>query len=190
MKALLSLALLIFGAIQYYSFCGSNKKVVMIIGASCSGKSSLSKELLKNLGYKWKFIELDAIEDEFKLKKLDFTNADLINAIVYRSNIHLANDYNVLIDTNIYDPQLLTINSPLKKRIFVYCPLPVLLERNKNRDIKLNRDSKRSRNAYDYVEHTYKNFCFFSEYDLLVDSSVQNVCDSCQYIMKYLKNID
>lgn len=41
-------------------------KIMIIMGASCSGKSTLSKRLLSMLGEQWRLVELDVIEDDFK----------------------------------------------------------------------------------------------------------------------------
>jgi adenylate kinase family enzyme len=161
-------------------------KALVIMGASCSGKSTLSNQLSELLGDQWKLVELDAIEDEFKILKKEFTEEDLVHALLSESNRHLAAGYNIIIDTNIYHKVLRDLCADDKKFILVYCPLNVLLARDAQRTINLQRNSQRAAQAREYVEETFYNFEAFDEYDVRVDSSVGNVNDLGNLLLEKL----
>lgn len=150
-------------------------KVIIIMGASCSGKSTLSKKLLSSLGDQWHLVELDVIEDELKEQGKDTSDEALINAVVTQTNALLGAGWNVIIDTNIYHEQLQLLATADKKFIFVYCPLAVLLERNAQRDLVLKRPAKRSAYARAYVEKTFANFEQCTQFDIRVDSSTSTI---------------
>lgn len=153
-------------------------KAIIIMGASCSGKSTLSTKLLESLGNQWKLVELDLIEDEFKALGKDTADRNLLAAVVARSNSLFSEGYNVIIDTNIYDEVLRTISTNDKKLVLVYCPLNILLERNAQRDVILKRPPQRADHARKYVEKTFYNFENFDKYDIRIDSST----GECFYI--------
>lgn len=145
------------------------------MGASCSGKSTLSKKLVSSLGEQWKLVELDAIEDALKEQGKDTSDESLIDAVITQANALLAAGLNVIIDTNIYDEQLRSLATPDQKFIFVYCPLAVLLERNARRDLVLKRPAKRSVYARAYVEKTFANFQKCTQFDIHIDSSTGTI---------------
>lgn len=163
--------------------------VVIIVGASCSVKSTLCKQLLRHVNDNWKLVELDAYEDACTEAKIDYTDDDLINAVVTETNLQISTGYNVIIDTNIYDERFTGIESEFKKTILIYCPLNILLERNKRRDLILQREPKRARRAKRYVEKTFHNFDTFTNYDILIDSSTMTLDDSYQLIQNLLSSI-
>ncbi len=145
-------------------------EVIIIMGASCSGKSTLSKKFLETLEGKWQFVELDEIEDNFKIARKDFAEIELLQEVVSQANYFLKQGWNVIIDTNIYHEILRTISTKNKIFILIHCPLNILLERNTQRDIILQRSPQRAAHAKRYVEKTFHNFENFNEYDILVDS--------------------
>lgn len=166
----------VYSARMFLSFCvlasiSLSGKVLIIMGASCSGKSTLSAKLLDFLGDQWKLVELDAIEDAFKTLGKDTADSSLLNAVVDQSNQYVAAGWNVIIDTNIYHEVLRTISTDDKTFVLVHCPLNILLERNAQRDVVLQRNPFRAARAREYVEKTFYNFEHFYEYDLLVDAS-------------------
>lgn len=150
-------------------------KAIIIMGASCSGKSTLSKKLLSSLDEQWKLVELDAIEDTLKEQGKDTSDESLIDAVISQANALLAAGWNVIIDTNMYHEQLRSLAAADKKFIFVYCPLEVLLERNARRDLVLKRPAKRSAYARAYVEKTFANFEQCTQFDIRVDSSTGTI---------------
>lgn len=128
-------------------------EVIIIMGASCSGKSTLSKKLLERLGGNSQLVELDQIEDDFKISGKDFSETDLLLEVVTQTNSFLKQGLNVIIDTNMYHEILRTIATDNKTFILIYCPLNILLERNAKRDIKLRRSAQKAAHAKAYVEN-------------------------------------
>ncbi len=167
-------------------FCCTKNKLIVVMGASCSGKSTLSKELLQNLGDGWKFVELDEIEDQCKAKKITITNEELITMVVYQVNEHLDNKYNVLVDTNIYHNDFSKIDCDYKKIVWVYCPLNILLVRNAERDKVLQRRGDNARYAREYTQKTFYNFENYPCYDLKIDSSLMSLDESLEKIFAFI----
>jgi len=160
----------------FYCFFNSlaTGEVIIITGASCSGKSTLSKKILKTTEGKWQLVELDKIEDNFKISGKYFTEIDLLQEVITQTNCFLKQDLNVIIDTNIYHEIFRTISTENKTVILLYCPLNILLERNAKRDIKLQRSPRKAAYAKRYVEKTFHNFENFNDYDILINSSNVN----------------
>jgi chloramphenicol 3-O-phosphotransferase len=150
-------------------------KAIIIMGASCAGKSTLSAKLLNLRGNRWKLIEFDAIEDEFKASGTDAQDSFILQEVVVRANKSLLDGWNIIIDTNYYDEILRTITAADKKFILIHCPLEVLLKRNARRDTILQRTPARSRQARAYVEKTFHNFKAFDAFDIKIDSSQESV---------------
>lgn len=143
---IISLLLVIF-FVSHITALSSNNKIITIMGASCSGKSTLSENLFQTLEYSWKLVELDVIEEELKKENDTITENEIINAMINQINKHLENGYNVLIDTNMYDVALTEIVRKSKLFVWIYSPLHVLLERDNQRNCKLQRPEKRAYNA-------------------------------------------
>ncbi len=162
-----------------FSFCNTTMptppKALVVMGASCSGKSTLSKQLLASLGDQWRLVELDVIEDTLKEQGKDTSDQALIDAVVTQANRLLANGCQVIIDTNIYHEQLQTVATPDKTFVLLYCPLAILLERNAQRDAMLQRSARRSFYARQYVEKTFGNFEQCTQFDIRLDSSSESI---------------
>lgn len=162
-----------------FSFCSTTMpttpKALVVIGAYCSGKSTLSKQLLSSLGDQWRLVELDMIEDALKEQGKDTSDQALIDAVVTQANRLLSNGCQVIIDTNIYHEQLQTVATPDKTFILLHCPLAILLERNAQRDAALQRSEKRSFYARQYVEKNFANFEQCTHFDIRLDSSSKSI---------------
>lgn len=159
-------------------------KAVIIMGASCSGKTTLAKKLLEYLDKNWKLIEFDLIEENIQKIKSSNNRFDeeVIDELINESNQTLTEGYNILIDTNIYAQKLNHIKSIDKKFVFVYCPLVILRKRNKERDIIFKRDEKRIKRAAEYIEETFHAFNSIKHYDIYIDSSLLTIEESCKQI--------
>jgi len=165
--------LLIFFALIFSDAFANSCTIVM--GASCSGKSTLCKSILKDSKDSLKLIDLDDLEIIMQNKyKRHIHEVELVDELVKESNNFLNLGYNIIIDTNIMNDDILNrINSKEIKRILVYCPLDILLKRDLNRAKKLNRTEIRNKNARDYVVKTFNLFEKIKEakkFDKLVTS--------------------
>lgn len=167
---------------------GNPGKALIIMGASCSGKSTLARKLLERFDKNWRLVELDTIEESLKCKESACTDDVLIETLVHASNEVVQNGENVLIDTNVYNGKLHHIRSHSQKFILIHCPLKVLLERNKRRDTVLQRDPQRSTRATQYVVETFHRFNKNIACDLRIDSSVTGLADSCQQVIELWDN--
>ncbi len=162
-------------------------KALIIMGASCSGKSSLSKKLLEYLDKSWKLIEFDVIEDVFKevRRSNDRCDNEVMNELVNESNDALKEGYNIIIDTNVYDEKLTQIKSNFKRFVFIYCPLDTLRQRNQKRDNDFKRDQEKAKRAGEYVEETFQSFEGI-QHDICIDSSIVAIEESCAQIVGML----
>ncbi len=169
--------LLLFIFIHFPGFANNSNsgKAIIIMGASCSGKSTLSKKLLELLGNQWKLVELDVIEEEFKALGKNTDDINLLDAVVVQSNALLTAGWNIIIDTNIYHEILQKISVNDKKFVLVYCPVNILLARNAQRDVVLQRSPQRAVRARKYVVKTFYNFENFNKYDVWIDSSIEDI---------------
>lgn len=166
--------------------CDQNSgKALIIYGASCSGKSTLAKKI-RNALEVWQIIEFDDFEIE--LKKLDhqITNSQISHYLIEHALFLLMRGENLIIDTNVFDGAWVMKLKPfLCGTIFVYCPLPQLLERNAIRDKRLNRSAEKSFNARKYVESTYNFFNSIALHDLMIDSSALSLHESVEICLNY-----
>ncbi|MBD3231954.1 ATP-binding cassette domain-containing protein [Candidatus Dependentiae bacterium] len=111
--------ILITLSIMFFSIMCSD--IILLIGPSCAGKSTLAKELIKVLNKEkeeWKRIDLDECEET------------IIN-LIESSNQILKDGKNVIIDTNIYEKKMeknLEGKNEIIK-VLVSAPLEILLSK-------------------------------------------------------------
>ncbi|HLB40726.1 MAG TPA: AAA family ATPase, partial [Candidatus Babeliales bacterium] len=151
---------------------------LILMGASCAGKSTVSKALVGALGPNWKLVELDVIEEQLRAAGEDHTIPSLLAALVRTANAALAAGDNIVIDTNVYDPILATIATAQQKYILIDCPLEALLIRDEQRNQRLRRNPKRAGYAREYLLKTHAKFAALKQrqqYDLTFDSSINTV---------------
>lgn len=164
---------------------GMHGSALIIYGASCSGKSTLSKELKQKLP-QWEILEFDDVEIELKQTHEELTHGQVADMVIERALMKLENGINLIIDTNVFDESWITrLNLYLIGRIYVFCPLQILLLRNRTREIKLNRSARRSFYAKKYVQDTYQYFNSNSLYDLKIDSTLLTVPESAEFCLNH-----
>ncbi|HLB40229.1 MAG TPA: hypothetical protein VJJ83_00415, partial [Candidatus Babeliales bacterium] len=59
---------------------------LIIMGASCARKSTVSKALITALGQNWRLVELDVIEEQLKAAGKDHTIPNLLAVLVRTAN--------------------------------------------------------------------------------------------------------
>jgi adenylylsulfate kinase-like enzyme len=153
-------------------------RVIMLMGPSCAGKSTLAKYVCTQLNAtneKWLVVDFDEVGEN-------------IECLIAATNEYLQNNINVIIDTNTYD------NEMEKKfdgavtiiKIIVTAPLEVLLERDARRTQRLNRDEQRAYWCRHFVIESFKKSLMWSA-DLIIDSSLQSVQEAYVIIFEWLK---
>src|SRR5579864_3698236 len=111
-------------------------QVIILMGPSCAGKSTLSKCLCTQLNTKnekWQRIDFDNVEEN-------------IEQLIAATNDYLQHNNNVIIDTNTYEHEMENkINGAATiTKIIVTAPLEVLLQRDERRTEFFKRDADRA----------------------------------------------
>ncbi|HLW72505.1 MAG TPA: ATP-binding cassette domain-containing protein [Candidatus Babeliales bacterium] len=153
-------------------------QVIIVMGPSCAGKSTLSKYLCDQLNTqneKWEKIDFDDVEEN-------------IERLIAVTNDYLQQNSNVIIDTNTYENGLENrINGAVTiTKIIVIAPLEVLLQRDKRRTEFFNRNADRALRCRDFVIDSFNRSLTWIG-DLIIDSSCQSVQVSCEIILDFLK---
>lgn len=179
------------------AFCSG--EVIVVAGPSCSGKSTISKELSKKLGVKWRYVDFDKVLDFEKKRNENFNEERfwkkyLLSAI--RSG--LAKGHNIVVDTNMYDENLKNNLESMSKIyiVFVYSPLSVLKTRDSNRNLSLKRSTIDAKRAWDYVRESFDRFFHDTEkiipkfqYDMCIRTDLSLVGDSVNIILKSFRQV-
>ncbi|PJD93450.1 MAG: hypothetical protein CK425_12730 [Parachlamydia sp.] len=130
-------------------------RLVLICGASCAGKSTLSKALAKNLGDSWIVLDRDEwAENENSEEKVDQL---LIENILQSVDKGLK----VIVDTQSFHPLSHALAELQPFTIFLYTPLPKLIERDQLRQQYRQRSERRQRYARAFVLDTYVQLLTF-----------------------------
>lgn len=132
------------------------QKIIIVFGPSCSGKSSFSERLARNLGQGWNVIDRDILIENNGLNAYDLSAfADYINIQIQ--------SFSLVIDTNFYTEDFFNlIKADQKLRILAYASLSKLLERDEFRTQRLNCPPDRARNAKCFVINNY-NYYFSAD---------------------------
>ncbi len=163
------------------------RNVVMILGPSCSGKSTLAYALHTKLGEQWKLIEIDDIEDHLLAQEMTAIREDkdtLIDYLIAEMQVSLNNGSKIIVDTNIYNERLLSFAK--MKKVLVSCSREILLQRNEERDQKFQRTYERAKRAREFMLQTCENFEQLKAYDVKIDSSSTSIERSVEMIMPLL----
>lgn len=128
------------------------EQAIIVFGPSCSGKSTLSKRIARNLGSEWRVVDRDDLIEEGRLGDYDLVGfADYINMQTKRSPL--------VIDTNLYTEDFFeTLKLDCKLRVLVYAPFSKLLERDELRNQRLQRSPERAQRARFFVVNNYNYF--------------------------------
>jgi cytidylate kinase len=127
-------------------------KVIIVFGPSCSGKSTLSKKIARNLGQEWLVIDRDDLIEKGSLDPYDLKSfADYINKHIKVTSL--------VIDTNLYTTEFYnSIQADSKLRVLVFAPLARLIERDDLRNQRLQRAPDRAHRARLFVINNYRYF--------------------------------
>ncbi len=125
--------------------------VVIIMGPSCAGKSTVTKLLckeLKKIDESWKTIDFDDVGESTK-------------SLIQATNQLLLNNHNVIIDTNTYKDNMEAKfqYNPIIIKILASAPLEVLLQRDTIRTKELNRDKEHAYWCRHFVIESFKKSC-------------------------------
>jgi adenylate kinase family enzyme len=160
-------------------FSLESAQVVMLMGPSCAGKSTLSKKVCARL-----------IEEDENWIVIDFDDVgeDIVR-LIETANHYLQQEINVIIDTNTYEDAMEEEfeNAGDIAKIIVTAPLKVLLARNEKRTKRLQRDEKRAFWCKHFVIESFKRSLAWS-YDLIIDSSVYSFQEANDLVLNFLKN--
>ena len=155
-------------------------QVIMLMGPSCAGKSTLSQYLCAELNQKeeqWRVVDFDEVDKS-------------IEQLILVTNDCLQQDINVIIDTNTYEDGMeKKFNGATTiTKIIVTAPLDILLQRDAQRTERFKRSEKRAYWCRNFVINSFSASLTWSA-DLIVDSSLQSVRQSCDVIFNFLKNL-
>ena len=142
----------------------NSPKIICCLGPSCSGKSTLAKQLsttLTTTQQSWIHLDIDdLVKQEALQQKISEQKVDEYSLLLLSKHTNkLLNEHkNIVIDTNTW-----TDNTPhnfiaQSMRVLVYTPPHILLERDQHRTIKLKRPPKRAYYARQFVKHSFNNF--------------------------------
>lgn len=131
-------------------------RLVLICGASCAGKSTLSHALAEYLGDRWHVLDRDVYEENgMPEEEID---QRLIEDIVKM----LDSGSSVIVDTQSFQCLLGPLKAYRPLKIFVYTALPCLIERDKTRQQCRQRSERRARYARAFVFDTFSQLLTLS----------------------------
>ena len=153
--------------------------IILLIGASCSGKSTISEALHKRLNEEKKIWEIVGFDE---------CGENIENLIEFSKNI-IKGGENIVIDTNTYEE---TIDEELNDKknnlikIYVYAPLDILLKRDEERNEKRERSEERALRARRFVKISFENTKSL-DVDFKIDTSINNVNVCVDSILNFYK---
>lgn len=157
----------------------SAPNIFLIYGSSCAGKSTLAKELQRNLGPEWCYLDWDDYENQVG-------NEYATEALLDTIKEELVSGKHLIVDTQ----PCINWNDALSHyhvaTILVYAPLTTLIARDKTRQAILKRPEQRRRYARAYIYETYHLLYGFDYLYDRVDqiSSSDLECDIFKYPLK------
>jgi cytidylate kinase len=123
-------------------------QAVFILGPSCSGKSTTSLNLARELGNHWKVVSYDRWEA--KIGRRNAPAEIIFNYTINEARAYLDNDYSVIIDANRYFSPLcarLTHSGHTCTTVYLYAPFKILKKRCKQRLKEHNHGPRISKKA-------------------------------------------
>lgn len=132
--------------------------VFIVMGPSCSGKSTIASFLASNLGDKWQKVDLDDVVEDLQNNGIQCLNSEL-DFLSVAVNKVLDSGKFVVIDTNVYNEDFTkTLHAKSIKKVLVYCSLAELINRDLKRTKNLNRSEKRAAHAKTFVLESFDRF--------------------------------
>lgn len=152
--------------------------VILLVGASCSGKSSVARTICRALNSpseNWKVVDFDEVGE----------NLDNLKSEV---NKLLSDGKNVIIDTNTYKESMEQDYKPASKilKVSVYAELEVLLQRDELRTKKMHRECTKAKWARKFVKESYRVYKIF-KHDIEVNTNDNNQDQCANIILNYYK---
>jgi adenylylsulfate kinase-like enzyme len=149
-------------------------QLIVVMGPSCAGKSTLAKFLCAQLaarGQAWQVIDFDEVEEN-------------IEYLIAATNDCLEKNINVIIDTNTYEDEIEKNckGAVAMTKIIVTAPLDVLLQRDERRTEYLKRPDHRAVRCRQFVIDSFNKNSAWSA-DVMIDSSQQSVQQACDIIL-------
>jgi hypothetical protein len=146
--------------------------VIFLFGASCSGKSTLGKELQNQLGSHWTYLDRDDLIEQNLCTDAtaDATLEERIQSIKHHMIIDAQIPWRPKREGELY--------------ILIFPPLEILLDRDAERSALRKRPLKRAQYAREYVIKTHEtlNKLEKSDFDCCFDSSQVSVQDEIDTI--------
>ncbi len=133
--------------------------VVFVLGPSCSGKTTVSYQLARELGAPWKVVSYDQWE-----AYIGRSNAPASTIFAHMINeVHdkIKAGYDVVVDANRYFPdarESLVKAGNKCTNIYLYAPLKVLVKRCKKRLKAHNHGQKWSKSIRKFLQMTFEHF--------------------------------
>lgn len=163
-------------------------KVIFVMGPSCSGKSTIAKELLGGLTDNWVLAEYDAIEDRVGRKT---PSEDVFTLLIDTINNHLDAQKSVVVDTNMFYPQkCATLRAQQVEHVFIYAPLEILLQRDAYRTKILLRGKWQADAAHSFLIKSFNHFYprgIPPEGDLVIDTTQKNLQQAVEAVKIVIK---
>ena len=149
MKKYRPLFVLFYFVVMWLSSLSAESRIIVVYGSSCSGKSSLSSALVRELGTGWRVIDRDVVIEQYQ----DEERADCF--LLKEVQAALEEGVNVIIDTQV--PPKLTQNMQQYEPcyVFVYANLPTLILRDAHRCAMRNRSEIRQHYARSWVYESF-----------------------------------
>lgn len=146
--------------------------VIFLFGPSCSGKSTLGQALQKDLGSEWTYIDRDDLLEQNG-------HAESTADRILEERIQAIKD-KVIIDTQI--PWREKRQGEFYFRVLP--PLEILLKRDLERTVKLQRPERQAHYAREYVLNTHHTLSKLKkeEFDHCFDSSRESVTDEISMV--------
>lgn len=175
MKFRLLFLFLFFASIHMHAL-----QVIILMGPSCAGKSTLSKYLCAQLNTqneKWEKVDFDEVEED-------------IERLIAVTNNCLEQNSNVIVDTNMYEYGMENkINGAVIIKVIVTAPLEVLLQRYEKRMQCLQLGQERAFRARLFVINSFKRSLYWP-CDFRIDTSQQSIKKSGDMIFDFLKVLE
>ncbi len=132
--------------------------VVFILGPSCSGKTTVSHKVARELGDAWKVVEYDKWEGYIGRRNAPATA--IFERMIDDVHANLDAGYDVIVDANRYFPDqcvsLLHAGHQCTN-VYLYAPFKLLIKRCKKR-LKEHNHKKWSHSIRKFVKMTFKHF--------------------------------
>lgn len=152
-------------------------QVIMLMGPSCAGKSTLSKYVYTALiakDEKWSIVDFDDVGES-------------IDRLLQAADDLLKQGINVIIDTNTYESEMEKRWEKAVKvtKIIVTAPLDILLQRDEKRTQRLKRDEELAYWCKYFVVESFERSLTWPS-DLIINSAELSAPQACEIILKYI----